>query len=458
MKKTLALLLAAAMVMTTVLGCGGSNNNSAGGSTANPASTQAPASDAASTEAPGSQAPAEGDVTLRFSWWGNQMRADQTMAVANLYTERHPNVKFDMEYMDFSGYWDKMQTLAAGQNLPDVYQHSVAYTIEYERAGLMLNLDPYIESGALDTTDIPAAAVESGRVGDHIYAVNLGTNCKIFHYNKTLLDEAGITLPDRLTYEDLMTIGKEVYEKTGAKTEMITPGTSPQEHFSMIIRALGSHMYEDMLAGNSENIRKAFEYCDQLNKAEWALPFEEWAEIGTAIEEAPIITGVVWNQFLNSNQYVAMQALCDFELGAAQWPSIEGAVAEDQWMRASQLMSAAANTPYPDQAVDFINFFINDMDANDIMKGERGVPINTKILQHLSELTDDSATKISFAFVEEVGKVAVMAEDDWLPGNAEITTLIQTLIEDLYYGDKTVDECAEELTTEGARILRENGN
>ena len=124
----------------------------------------------------------------------------------------------------------------------------------------------------------------------------------------------------------------------------------------------------------------------------------------------------------------------------------------------SQLMSAAANTPYPDQAVDFINFFINDMDANDIMKGERGVPINTKILQHLSELTDVSATKISFAFVEEVGKVAVMAEDDWLPGNAEITTLIQTLIEDLYYGDKTVDECAEELTTEGARILRENGN
>ena len=107
-KKFLSGALAAALACGMLAGCG---------------AEKAPAESkpAESTPAAGEStaAPAEEDITLRVAWWGNQVRNEGTTAMLDAYMEEHPNVKIEAEFADWSGYWDKLATQAASNNMPD---------------------------------------------------------------------------------------------------------------------------------------------------------------------------------------------------------------------------------------------------------------------------------------------------------------------------------------------------
>ena len=53
-----------------------------------------------------------------------------------------------------------------------------------------------------------------------LYAINAGVNVPTVVYNKTLLDENGITINDNMTLEEFYAVCRDVYEKTGYKTDV----------------------------------------------------------------------------------------------------------------------------------------------------------------------------------------------------------------------------------------------
>jgi multiple sugar transport system substrate-binding protein len=60
--------------------------------------------------------------------------------------------------------------------------------------------------------------------------------------------------------------------------------------------------------------------------------------------------------------------------------------------------SITANAENPDLAARVFNFFLNDKNANDILLGERGVPVPEDVRNYLSGKVDAANQKI-FAFV-----------------------------------------------------------
>lgn len=79
----------------------------------------------------------------------------------------------------------------------------------------LLDLNPYIESGALDVSNISDDVLAMGEIGDGNYGIAAGLNAGCLLYNKTLLDENGITLKDNMTLDEFIEVAKEVTEKTG---------------------------------------------------------------------------------------------------------------------------------------------------------------------------------------------------------------------------------------------------
>ena len=128
------------------------------------------------------------ETHLNVAWWGNQTRNDRTQAVLDLYTAEN-GTTFDVTMNNFGDYWTTMATASAGGQLPDVLQHSTTYIQQYVDNGLLLNLDPYIESGALDVSNIGESILNLGRINDGIYGICVGTNGLACLYNKTVLDE-----------------------------------------------------------------------------------------------------------------------------------------------------------------------------------------------------------------------------------------------------------------------------
>jgi multiple sugar transport system substrate-binding protein len=61
--------------------------------------------------------------------------------------------------------------------------------------GLLVPLDPFVESGIIDLSNVPDEAVDGGRVNGELYALNLGTNSQSFVIDLDLFEEAGIDAP-----------------------------------------------------------------------------------------------------------------------------------------------------------------------------------------------------------------------------------------------------------------------
>lgn len=47
-------------------------------------------------------------VTIKITWWGGDARHEATQKVLDLYTESHPNVKFEAIPAGWGGYFEKI--------------------------------------------------------------------------------------------------------------------------------------------------------------------------------------------------------------------------------------------------------------------------------------------------------------------------------------------------------------
>src|SRR5687768_16421467 len=73
---------------------------------------------AATACAPGQSQQSESDsggaATLRVSTWGNDSRVRLTQEAVDAFTAANPDIKVTIENTDWSGYWDKLATMTAG--------------------------------------------------------------------------------------------------------------------------------------------------------------------------------------------------------------------------------------------------------------------------------------------------------------------------------------------------------
>ena len=144
MKKKIALLMACTMAAASLAGCGGGNT---------------------AKETTAAAAAPAGDVAMTMFWWGNQVRNERTQAALDLYSETN-GVTVDGQFAEWSDYWNKLATSAAGHAMPDVVQMDYMYLNQYASSNLLVDLKPYIDDGTLDVSQIAENTIASGSVGE----------------------------------------------------------------------------------------------------------------------------------------------------------------------------------------------------------------------------------------------------------------------------------------------------
>ena len=115
-------------------------------------------------------------VTLRVTWWGSQTRHDLTMAAIEKFEEKYPYITVEAEFTSWDGYWSKLATQVAGGLMPDVIQMDYQYLNQYAQSGVLADLTPFFESGAIDVSNVAQSVIDSGAVNGTVYALSTGTN------------------------------------------------------------------------------------------------------------------------------------------------------------------------------------------------------------------------------------------------------------------------------------------
>lgn len=396
-------------------------------------------------------------VKLRFSWWGSQVRNDITNKVTNMYKELHPNVTFEPSYTSFADYWNKLSAEAAANNLPDVIQHDYAYIAQYANKNLLLPLDDYVKSGILDLSGVDKAVVDLGMVNGKLYGIPIGVNARALTYDPELFKKAGVPLPtENWAWDDFMNASLTIKQKLGIYGAGSLPGEL-YEGFLHYLRQNGASLYArdgKKLGYSDDKLFTDFFGMDlQLTKA-GALPVPAVRVEVKGVGDDLIVSGKsAMSGFVkHSNNIGEVTQFAKRPLALATYPKGANEKQPGLFIKPSMFLTVSAKTKNPEEAVKFLSYFVNDIEANKVLAAERGVPISKKVKEALKPLMSDE-NKMQFDYMDIVAKSSSPIDPPEPPGHAEVVDVLKNIQQQLLYEKITLPEAAKSFRTQAEAIL-----
>ncbi len=448
-RKIMAMLLAGTMVMS-VAACGSTKDDSQQDAGA--------ASDGTTTAEAGS---GEEQVTIKITWWGGDARHESTQKLLDLYTEEHPNVTFEALPAGWDGYFDKLSTQAASGSMPDIVQMDYLYISTYAKNNSLADLQPYIDNGVIDTTNIDSNLLGTGSVNGKMVGMPLSTSALAVTYNPTVIESAGAEMPtDDWTWDDYITMNTKVAESTGKPSALAaTAGIFGDTNiFNYWIRSHGGTLFNEDGTGlgydDDAVAAEFFQMWKDMADANVAPDADEQSQIaGLGKEGLPIVTDEAATDIEWNNLATTVSNVND-HLKLAMMPNSSD---NGAWLKPGMFFSVSETSKVKDACAEFINWFINSEEANDIIAGERGTPVSSAIREYM--INSGSLTTQQQEMFDYTDKVAEVAGETPAPdpsGIAEINAVFSTVGNSVLYGQMSADEAAAQFREQATEILERN--
>ena len=396
----------------------------------------------------GKESAASGEqITLRMAWWGSQTRHDATNKVIEMYEEQNPNVHIEAEFYDFDSYFTKLDTLVAADDVWDIFQMGGNFP---KYINSIEPMDSYIEAGTIDVSDTTENFLATTRDNDGTQVgISIGTNTYGIAYDPAMFSEAGLAEPsDNWTWDEWKADCLAITEKLGIY------GSSKMDNFIAGVTQRASQAEKD---GNFfKKTNDGLEFTDTATFASYMQMIKDLTDAGSypdagAIKEIKDIEGdylvtedaaMTW---VSSNQIASIVNAAGREIKIAPVPRITKDGSYGMGVQSSQQLCMAKSSKNKEEAAKFINYFVNDIEANKVLNGERGVPIMSKVRDVVMEQADDSS-KMIYDFVDKIGNFPkedcnVISPDP----KTEIEDQYKLLIEKVQYGDVTPEDAARQL-------------
>lgn len=318
---------------------------------------------------------AQAGTSLRLIWWGNPDRDRRTHEVIDLF-HTQTGTEVVPETYAWNDYWQKLATQAAGRNLPDLIQMDYRYIFEYARRQQLAALDDLVGARLAEVKFDPNQ-LASGQVDGKLYGVSMGANSMSYIYNKAVLENAGVTLPDMTTWtnDDFTAIGKELKGKLPEKMAFVDNMGYREPVLETWVRQRGKALYTEdgQLGYGLDDLTAFFAFWKGLQDEGLTPPADVQSQDSDGkMETSMLVTGRSLFGFSHSNQLVANQKLVPDEINIVMIPNQTDGK-PGQYLKPSMLLSIAETSEVKDAAAALLGFFITDAKANQILQIERGV-------------------------------------------------------------------------------------
>ncbi|AFH63595.1 ABC transporter substrate-binding protein [Paenibacillus caseinilyticus] len=329
------------------------------------------------------------DVTLKFIWWGSESRKESTLKVIELYQKEHPHIHFETESLANTGaVATQLAVQTAGQTTADIIQADYNFIYDYINRDLIEPLNAFTEDGTLNLSDMDKSYLLPGTKDDQLYAMPIGNNSTMLIYDPQLLASAGVPVPqEEYTIDKLYQTLKLLKQKIG-RPDFYPLGNMIDVFY--YLRARGASMY------NKEGT--ALGYQDDRLMADYFALNKQWRDEGllggsSAVagndKNHPIVSGHAAFYSVATNAVSSLSKLAGRPLKLLPYPEVPGGQT-GHFIKPSMFLALSSYSKHKKEAAAFMNFFLNSEAANDLLKGERGVPVSGKIAARLSANLDEA--------------------------------------------------------------------
>ncbi len=134
---------------------------------------------------------------------------------------------------------------------------------------------------------------------------------------------------------------------------------------------------------------------------------DEQADVAApGLEGSPIVSGKEAIRYQWSNQVVALTTAAGEGRHFVLYPMprVEGGVSAN-YLKPSMFFSVTQQCQNPEAAAMFIDYVTNNLEANDVLFAERGVPVSSVVRDYLAGKVDPVSASI-FQFIADISSTA----------------------------------------------------
>jgi len=351
-RRTAAVVAATAAAILALTGCAGSGPAASDG---------------------GSKFDPDTDVTVNFTWWGNDDRAAKYTEAIDLFEKKYPNVTVNGTFTDYPSYWEKRTTEAAGGGLPDVMQFDYSQMDSFGSRGLLYNLTPEYGTN-IDVDAIPETALGVGDIDGKSYGLISSTNAWAMFQDTTLISSIGAEpYAGGTSWEDYY----EWIADTTAKGNGVYGGADPTQriqNFELALRQEGENLYTDKgeLGFDEGDLTDFWESASDIRKSD-IVPQQRLEELNPVSGFGANIAAseLTWDNF--GAGYLADSGKSVDDLILTTPPTSDDS-AKDLYLKPSMLLAMSSKTKVGAAGAKLIDFLTNSPEVGKIFGASRGIP------------------------------------------------------------------------------------
>ena len=362
-KKMLKAILGTVLAGTVLVACGSSGTSGTSESAGTAETTESSEAETTGTTE------ATGDEPITVTWFTSRPvdgEIDRTMReISQKYSEEHGG-NWQIEFLteaDRPSYLQKLQTLIAGNNMPDIIDiDATPYCQQLVDAGLLVDVKSFLEEEGLYDRFEPTALAYQEFTNGTMYTLPLEYHVEMIWYNKEIFAENGLEVPK--TMDDWFDVCQKLADAG------ITPISVDGVDRWPVLRYLAFMPFRDTA---NEYIISLSEGKASMGDAEGLAGIEFMQKIGPYFQEGFGAADYATAQGMFLEGQSAMYYIGDWEIGAMQdgyengtidyfyLPTSDGALTgANEFCVNSGIGMAFNSETFDEKTKDFVKYLIDN--------------------------------------------------------------------------------------------------
>ena len=197
-----------------------------------------------------SSANSSGKTEISYAIWDSGQEPG-IRQIADKFEEKNPDIKINIQVVDWDNYWTMLEAGATGGSLPDTFWMHSNEIYRYGSNEMLLPLDDYLaKSKEAKLENFPDGLNEIYNIKGKQYAVPKDFDTIGLWYNKKMFDEAGIPYPDDTwDWNKLKEVAKKLTKSDGSQYGFGAGLSNQEGYYNFIYQNGGTVITDDMKSG-----------------------------------------------------------------------------------------------------------------------------------------------------------------------------------------------------------------
>lgn len=384
---------------------------------------------------------AGGSGPIRFAWWGGAERQQAYMSGLKTFTAE-TGIDVEPEFGDYEAFQERMTTQMAARDVPHVFWIPSAAVLTYKDAGIYRSLE---DAPGLDLSIFSEKDLDLFRLGGDLDTLPKSLFSPAMRFNQTFLDEAGATMPEAPTWEQLAEFLKDFAANDSAGRKGMTYGAYHDMPFELFLRQRGEDLWTEdgRLGASVDGVAEWIQWWEELRLAGATTSISEqdgvsptWSNVGDKVLAT----------FSNSNHIVdEAMSYPDYVFDQHDLPVFRDAVDGYHFVYYSRFaMYSGVDDSSVEAAAQLMQFNLTSIDLLREVGLSAGAPPNLALLdEYEPDATSDEQKVITFT--REIDGKEKRDRFEAPAGSGDWRNIMVRELEKVTIGDTSVGDAAQNL-------------